>query len=89
MRADHSSSRSGWALGEQAMYCKMANFELQTRVPMMVRAPWLKSTGSTTALAELVDMCAEPLLSPQPFRHLPVHCLIFVSVAQGTRRPSS
>ena len=54
------------------MYCKMANFELQTRVPMMVRAPWLKSTGSTTALAELVDMCAEPLLSPQPFRHLPV-----------------
>ena len=60
MRADHSSSRSGWALGEQAMYCKMANFELQTRVPMMVRAPWLKSTGSTTALAELVDMCAEP-----------------------------
>ena len=26
--ADH-----GWALGEQSMYCKMANFELQTRVP--------------------------------------------------------
>ena len=72
MRAEQSSSRSGWALGEQAMYCKMANFELQTRVPMMVRAPWLKSTGSTTALAELVDMyAAEPLLSPQPFRHLP------------------
>ena len=60
MRAEQSSSRSGWALGEQATYCKMANFELQTRVPMMVRAPWLKSTGSTTALAELVDMCAEP-----------------------------
>jgi iduronate 2-sulfatase len=36
----------------------MANFELQTRVPMMIRAPWIKtSVGvSTTALAELVDM---------------------------------
>jgi len=51
--ADH-----GWALGEQSMFCKMANFELQTRVPMLVRAPWLgaKSVGSTTALVELVDL---------------------------------
>ena len=82
MRAEQSSSRSGWALGEQAMYCKMANFELQTRVPMMVRAPWLKSTGSTTALAELVDMCAEPLPSPQPFRNLdlPVFYIFIITL---------
>ena len=40
------------ALGEQAMFCKMANFELQTRVPMMIRAPWLPMGGrSTTAYA--------------------------------------
>ena len=40
------------------MWCKMANFELQTRVPMLVRAPWLgaKAVGSTRALVELVDL---------------------------------
>lgn len=40
------------------MFCKMANFELQTRVPMMIRAPWLSTAavGSTTAMVELVDM---------------------------------
>lgn len=50
--ADH-----GWALGEQAMFCKMANFELQTRVPLMIRAPWLQAAGSRSdAMVELVDM---------------------------------
>jgi len=51
--ADH-----GWALGEQSMFCKMANFELQTRVPFILRAPWLgaAAVGSTTAMIELVDM---------------------------------
>ena len=34
--ADH-----GWTLGEHAMYCKMANLELHTRVPFMLRVPWL------------------------------------------------
>ena len=125
--ADH-----GWALGEQAMFCKMANFELQTRVPMarsrhngrfsrifhftsfhnfhdlsacyiaccvrplwlalprcattaarsatslttyltlrfflppqLIRAPWLKTSGSTTAMVELVDM-SRPRLKDTP-----------------------
>lgn len=51
--ADH-----GWALGEQSMFCKMANFELQTRVPVLIRAPWLgpNAVGSTTAMVELADM---------------------------------
>ena len=53
MWADH-----GWALGELGMYCKMANYELQTRVPLMIRVPWLPQTmgTSTAALAELVDL---------------------------------
>jgi arylsulfatase A-like enzyme len=38
------------------MFFKMANFELQTHMPMVIRAPWLKTSGSTTALVELVDM---------------------------------
>jgi len=52
--ADH-----GWALGEQAHWCKMGLLELQTRVPMMIRVPWMSSasTGhSTAAMAELVDV---------------------------------
>jgi iduronate 2-sulfatase len=51
-------SDHGWALGEQSMFCKMANFELQTRVPVLVRAPWLgaAAVGETTALVELVDI---------------------------------
>jgi arylsulfatase A-like enzyme len=50
--ADH-----GWALGEQGMWCKMANFELQTRVPLIIRAPWLQGAkGSSAAMVELVDM---------------------------------
>ena len=42
------------------MFCKMANFELQTRVPFLLRAPWLRGSmggRSTSAMVELVDMC--------------------------------
>eukprot|EP00998_Keelungia_sp_KM082_P009174 NODE_5341_length_706_cov_1.423143_g5318_i0.p1 GENE.NODE_5341_length_706_cov_1.423143_g5318_i0~~NODE_5341_length_706_cov_1.423143_g5318_i0.p1 ORF type:complete len:226 (+),score=66.12 NODE_5341_length_706_cov_1.423143_g5318_i0:65-679(+) len=35
----------------------MANFELETRVPMMIRVPWMSTMGQDTfGLAELVDM---------------------------------
>ena len=49
----------GWALGEHGLFCKQANFELETRVPLIVRVPWLaggSAGGSTTALTELVDV---------------------------------
>ena len=50
--ADH-----GWALGENSLWCKQANFELETRVPLMIRAPWLnRGVGSTTAIVELIDL---------------------------------
>lgn len=51
--ADH-----GWGLGEHGLYCKMANFELETRVPLMIRVPWLPDTANTTstALVELLDV---------------------------------
>ena len=52
--ADH-----GWALGEHSMFCKQANFELQTRVPLLIRAPWLAAPATgrgSRALVELVDL---------------------------------
>lgn len=53
--ADH-----GWTLGEHAMFCKMANLELHTRVPLMLRVPWLSHGAArganSTAMVELVDV---------------------------------
>lgn len=39
-------------------WCKMSNFELGVRVPLMLRVPWFpQAMGQrTTALAELVDL---------------------------------
>ena len=51
--ADH-----GYQLGELNEWSKKTDTELATRVPMIIRVPWLKaSVGQTTqAKAELVDM---------------------------------
>ncbi len=53
MHADH-----GWSLGEHGEWQKFSNFEHGTRVPLIVRAPWLpQSAGQrTSVLAELVDI---------------------------------
>lgn len=63
----------GYHLGEQGLFTKMTNFELGTRVPLIVCAPGLKTTGQRTrALVELVDLyptLAELAALPQP-KHL-------------------
>ncbi len=47
----------GYKLGDLGMWCKHANFERDTRVPLIVSAPGMKARGkSTAALAELVDL---------------------------------
>jgi len=47
----------GYALGEEARWCKGTNFELDTRVPLIVRAPGITASGNTTdALIEYVDI---------------------------------
>jgi len=48
----------GWHLGERDMWCKMSNLELGTRIPMIIRAPWIQTAVGvvTTALAEAVDL---------------------------------
>ncbi|MCF6310845.1 MAG: neutral/alkaline non-lysosomal ceramidase N-terminal domain-containing protein [Verrucomicrobiales bacterium] len=63
-------SDHGYKLGDYGMWCKHTNFELDTRVPLIVSAPGLATGGKSNALVELVDLY--PTLSdlaglPKPF----------------------
>jgi arylsulfatase A-like enzyme len=47
----------GYHLGEHGLFTKMTNFELGTHVPLLIRAPGMKTAGQKTkALVELVDL---------------------------------
>jgi len=47
----------GWKLGEHNSWCKQTNYEVDTRVPLILRVPGAKANGrSTRALVELVDV---------------------------------
>ncbi len=47
----------GWHLGDMGVWGKATNYEIGTRVPLMIWTPNMKSRGATTdALVELVDM---------------------------------
>lgn len=55
LHSDH-----GWQLGEHGEWRKMTNFELATRVPLIIRAPWVTGPGGggarASGLVELVDI---------------------------------
>jgi len=48
----------GWHLGEGGLWAKYTNFENAARVPLIIRAPWIKSAKGTVTdvLAEAVDL---------------------------------
>lgn len=46
----------GYHLGENGLFTKMTNFELGTRVPLIVSAPGQKGGQRSSALVELVDL---------------------------------
>ncbi|HAV12120.1 MAG TPA: iduronate sulfatase, partial [Opitutae bacterium] len=47
----------GFKVGEHAMWCKHTNYEIDARVPFIIKAPSGRySTGSTQALVELLDL---------------------------------
>ena len=47
----------GWHLGEHGLWCKHSNFEIATRVPMILSSPQQKARGvRTNALSEFVDI---------------------------------
>lgn len=50
-------SDHGWKLGEHNGWCKQTNFEIDTRAPMIIRAPHAKGNGRHSAsLVEFVDI---------------------------------
>jgi len=51
------TSDHGFQLGDQNMWGKATNFELSTRVPLLIRAPGMTTAGQRTdSLAELLDI---------------------------------
>ncbi len=47
----------GWKLGEHNSWCKMTNYEIDTRVPLIVSAPRFGKQGiATSRLVEFVDI---------------------------------
>jgi arylsulfatase A-like enzyme len=48
----------GFHLAEQNTYAKYTNFEIGVRIPLIIRAPWIKSSVGTTTyvLAEAIDV---------------------------------
>jgi arylsulfatase A-like enzyme len=62
----------GWKLGDYGDWCKHTNFEIDTRAPLIVRAPGTKARGqSTAALVEFVDIY--PTLAELASLPLPGH----------------
>lgn len=63
-------SDHGYHLGEQTLFAKTSNFELDARVPMIIATPQMKTAGQKTeALAELMDLyptLAELCALPKP-----------------------
>ncbi len=78
----------GWHLGDMGVWGKATNYEIATRVPMMIWAPDMKHRGAKTeALVELVDIyptLCELSGLPLP-KHLEGHS--FVPLMENPDRP--
>ncbi len=78
----------GWHLLEHGLWCKHTNYEIATRVPMIISVPGMQSAGRTTnALTEFVDIY--PSLSELCGLPLPDHLegTSFVPLLEAPQRP--
>ena len=63
----------GWHLGDMGIWGKATNYEIATRVPLLVWAPDMPRSGQTTqALVELIDLY--PSLCELAGLPIPTHC---------------
>ncbi|MFT5127059.1 MAG: iduronate 2-sulfatase, partial [Rhodothermales bacterium] len=62
----------GWKLGDHSSWCKHTNFECDTRVPLIVRAPGKKTGVASSRLVELIDLF--PTLCHAARIPTPAHC---------------
>ncbi|WP_168433490.1 sulfatase-like hydrolase/transferase [Pontiella sulfatireligans] len=46
----------GWHLGDHGQWTKHTNFERATRIPMIVKVPWMPGASQIDALTEAVDL---------------------------------
>ncbi len=46
----------GWKLGEHGSWCKMTNFEIDTRAPLIIRAPGVSGGQQLSQMVEFVDV---------------------------------
>lgn len=46
----------GWKLGEYGSWCKHSNFEIDTHVPLIIRAPGFKPGQRVSQIVEMVDV---------------------------------
>jgi hypothetical protein len=89
LHADH-----GYSLGEVSQWEKFTNFEYGTRVPLIIRAPWLnQSVGlKTDAIVQLSDLyptMAELVGVPLPINETLDGSSIVATMAPGGSAPRS
>jgi iduronate 2-sulfatase len=86
-------SDHGYHLGEQTLWAKTSNFELDARVPMIISIPQMKTSGlATSSLAELMDLY--PTLSelcrlPKPTQLDGVSLVPILTDVSATVRPAA
>jgi arylsulfatase A-like enzyme len=61
----------GYHLGEHALWCKHANFDLTMKAPLLVRVPGIAGGTETSAITEFIDIY--PTLCELAGLPLPVH----------------